>query len=198
MAPHDVPSPSEAPIINILGEKVALGPLLREHLPLNLRWLNDFEVLATTSAVRPLTPDQLETEYERGLAAKDQVHFTIYERTTLRPIGGANLHDIDTRTATFAILIGEKDCWGKGYGTEATRLVLDYGFSALGLHNIVLTVHSSNARGLRAYQRAGFREIGRRREVINRGGRLYDLVYMDCLASEFQGPSVLRQLWSGA
>src|SRR5438105_2531929 len=86
--------PAGSPILNIVGEKVALGPLLRQHLPLNARWLNDFEVLSTTSALRPMTPDQLEAEYERGISAKDQVHFTIYERATQRPIGGANLHDV--------------------------------------------------------------------------------------------------------
>ncbi len=140
--------------------------------------------------------EQLQAEYEKALAARDQVHFTIYERATLRPIGGAKLADIAGRTATFAIAIGEKECWRKGCGTEATRLVLDYGFNALGLHNILLTVHSYNERGRRAYRRAGFREIGRRREVIDRGGRLHDLVYMDCLATEFQGSVVRSLLWT--
>lgn len=73
---------------------------------------------------------------------------------------------------------------------------MDYGFNALGLHNILLTVHSYNERGRRAYRRAGFREIGRRREVIDRGGRLHDLVYMDCLATEFQGSVVRSLLWT--
>jgi RimJ/RimL family protein N-acetyltransferase len=92
----------------------------------------------------------------------------------------------------FAIAIGEKECWGRGYGTEVTQLMLDYGFNVLGLHNIMLTVFSINRRGIRAYLRAGFREIGRRREAVERGGQLLDIVYMDCLATEFESPVLQR------
>jgi diamine N-acetyltransferase len=97
------------------------------------------------------------------------------------------------RTADFDIAIGEKDCWGKGCGTEAAALMLDYGFTALGLHNIHLSVWSFNERAIRAYRRAGFREIGRRRGAHRLGGQAYDVIYMDCLATEFQSP-VLRRL----
>ena len=187
------PETDSHPIVNIAGEKVALGPLRRDLLPLFLRWFNDFEYTRTTSGIGPMTAEALAASYDRDSSDPRQVHFVIYERVTMRPIGSASLSDIDGRTATFAIGIGEQDCWGKGYGTEATRLMLDYGFNALGLHNIMLTVHANNERGIRAYTRAGFRLIGRRREVINRAGQLYDLVYMDCLATEFQSP-LLRQL----
>jgi RimJ/RimL family protein N-acetyltransferase len=65
--------------------------------------------------------------------------------------------------------------------------MLEYGFTVLGLHNIILKVLSFNERGIRAYQTAGFREIGRRRQARWIGGRPADLVYMDCLSSEFEG-----------
>src|SRR5439155_4459284 len=115
--------------------------------------------------------------------------FTIYEAATLRPIGNTALMNVNHlhRTAEFGILIGEKDCWGKGYGTETTRLMLQYGFNSLGLHNIMLTTYSFNERGLRAYRRAGFREVGRRRESVRLGGIAYDNVFMECLATEFAG-----------
>jgi RimJ/RimL family protein N-acetyltransferase len=71
--------------------------------------------------------------------------------------------------------------------------MLEYGFAILGLHNIMLRAYSYNERGLRAYARAGFRLMGRRREAHRLGGRAYDVVYMDCLASEFQGRA-LRHL----
>ena len=181
-APH-----SEQPILNITGENVALGPVRRDLLPLYQRWINDFEVTRTLGArLRPMTWEAEEAWYEQS-SKGDDAHFTIYERATMRPIGNTGLHDIDHlhRTAEFGILIGEKECWGKGYGTETTRLMLDYGFNALGLHNIMLTAFSFNERGLRAYTRAGFREIGRRREAFRLAGRAYDVVYMDCLATEF-------------
>jgi diamine N-acetyltransferase len=182
------PENEASPVINITGEKVALGPIRRDLLPLYQRWMNDFEVTRTLGArLRPLTHEAEEAWYDE--ASKKDILFTLYERATMRPIGNTGLHDIDHfhRGAEFGLLIGEKECWGKGYGTEATRLMLDYGFNALGLHNIVLTVFSFNERGLRAYTRAGFREIGRRREAFRLGGEPHDVVYMDCLSSEMGG-----------
>jgi diamine N-acetyltransferase len=89
-------------------------------------------------------------------------------------------------------VIGERDCWGKGYGTEATRLLLDYAFTWVHLHSVTLRVFGHNARGLRAYRRAGFKVIGRWREAYRLGERVEDVIFMDCLATEFRSP-VLRR-----
>jgi RimJ/RimL family protein N-acetyltransferase len=181
----------DAPIISITGEKVALGPQRRELLPLYMKWINDFEVVRTLGQpIRPMTWEAEEAWYNGLQSNNSEVAFTIYERATMRPIGNTGLHQVDHRhrTATWGIMIGEKECWGKGYGTETTRLMLDYGFTALSLHNIMLTVYSFNERGIRAYTRAGYREVGRRREAFRLGGRPFDVIYMDCLATEFQSP----------
>jgi RimJ/RimL family protein N-acetyltransferase len=186
-----------APIINITGERVLLGPLRRELLPLYTRWMNDYEVIRTLGVtVRPTTREAEQDWYEQNARALHSVDFTIYEAATGRPIGNTSLKEVNyaRRTATFGILIGEPDCWGKGYGTEVTRLMLDYGFTVLGLHNIMLIVFSFNERGYRAYLRAGFREIGRRREAFRLGGRAYDEILMDCLATEFESPVLHRLL----
>jgi RimJ/RimL family protein N-acetyltransferase len=189
----------DGPIINITGEKVALGPIRRDLLPLYQRWINDFAVTRTLSAgFRPMTWEAEEAWFEGASRQDRDAMFTIYERATMRPIGNTGIHDLNPhhRTAEFGLLIGEKECWGKGYGTETTRLMLDYGFTCLGLHNIMLHVYSFNERGLRAYTRAGFREIGRRREAIRVAGQAYDEVLMDCLATEFESP-LLRRLLLG-
>ena len=81
-------------------------------------------------------------------------------------------------------MIGEPDCWGKGYGTEATRLVLDSAFSVLGLHSVRLGVHCFNQRGIRAYEKAGFRKAGVRRDYHHSGGHAQDVILMDCLATD--------------
>jgi RimJ/RimL family protein N-acetyltransferase len=191
------PEPKEPPIINITGEKVALGPPRRELLPLFMKWINDFEVTRTLSAgFRPVTLESEEAWYQGVTKSDREALFTVYERATLRPIGNTGLHDINYfhRTAEFGLLIGEKDCWGQGFGTEVTTLMLDYGFTALALHNIMLIVFSYNERGVRAYTRAGFREIGRRREAMRLAGRAYDEILMDCLATEFQSPLLGRLL----
>lgn len=183
-------------ILNIEGERVALGPLRRDLIQTYLRWDNDFSH-RNMGSPGPTTLDQWEKRYEQRAAAEGEIHFTVYERDTLRPIGVTALQGIDMadRTAMFAILIGEPDARGRGYGTETTRLVLDYAFTALSLHSVMLTAYEFNTAGLRAYEKAGFKEFGRRREAHLMDGRWWDAVYMDCLASEFESP-VLRRLFS--
>jgi RimJ/RimL family protein N-acetyltransferase len=180
---------AKQPIMNIVGQKVALGPLRRELLPLYERWINDFSVLEMlgSAGLRPTTAERELAWYERSANSESDVSFTIYETGSLRPIGNLGLHQVDhfNRTAMFGIVIGEKDCWGKGYGTEATRLLLEYAFTGLGLHNVMLFVFARNERAIRAYRRAGFREIGRRREAHRFAGEVEDIVLMDCLVTEF-------------
>ena len=192
----------ERPVVTIEGEAIALGPLRRELIPDYARWQGDFVVQRTYHTPGPVTIEESTAWYERCTAARGDCWFTIYERATWRPIGYTEIDGIDWRcgTSTFGIMIGEADCRGRGYGTEITRLMLDFAFTALGLRNVMLTTDSFNLAGLSAYRKAGFQEIGRRRQCSPLNGRFYDLVYMDCLASEFTStllapifaPDVLR------
>ncbi len=186
---------NEHPLINIVGERVALGPLRRDLLPFYLRWRNDFSV-ARTLDYDP-GPETLEARmawYERVSTDQETVRFTVYERVTWRPIGLANLHDLDHRqgTAELGLVIGEQEARGRGYGTDVTRLMLDFAFTALGLHSVMLRVYAYNLAGQRAYEKAGFREFGRRRESRVFAGRRWDEVYMECLVSDFASPVLDR------
>ena len=179
------------PIINILGERVALGPLVREHIPLFARWGNDFFVQRTAGSLpAPITIEATTMQFEGWSTGDSAYWFTIYECATWRPIGLTHLSEIDWRgrTAAFGIVLGEADARGRGYGTEATRLLLDYAFTALGLHSVMLITDSFNLTGQAAYRKAGFKEFGRRRQCSLLNGELLDLVYMDCLASQFASP----------
>jgi RimJ/RimL family protein N-acetyltransferase len=177
------------PVITIIGERVALGTQERELLPLFHRWHNDWATRRTLDdAPRPWTLDA-EGPWNASLQQPENAVFTIYERTApdgtaLRPIGETGLYGIDdrNRTAEFGILIGEADARDKGYGTETARLVLDYAFTVLRLHNVLLDVASFNPAAIRAYEKAGFRAIGKRRECWLLNGTFYDKVYMECLA----------------
>jgi len=187
----------DQPIITMRGDKVALGPPDPGLVSQLQRWLNDFEVGRTTWGVLPLTLEDAADRYRRNTDAGN-VSLVIYERATMRCIGTTLLTGIDRhdRTANFGIVIGEKDCWGKGYGTETTRLMLEYAFDALDLHNVMLTMQQYNKRAMRAYEKAGFRLIGRRRKSHRLGGRAHDEILMDCLATEFEG-SLLPALRPG-
>ncbi|MCY4436045.1 MAG: GNAT family protein [Chloroflexi bacterium] len=188
-----------SPIYNIVGDKVALGPLRKDLVPLYTRWFNDFTTLRMLGPMpRPLTLEQEEQWYERANTRGDAVvQFTIYEKNSGRPIGTTGLHDIDyrNRTALFGITIGEPDARGKGYGTEATQLMLDFAFTVQGLHNVILHVHEYNLAGIRAYTKAGFTEFGRRRESHFMGGKYWDLIHMECLATEWGPSPVLAEVF---
>ena len=194
MQPSAPESDDGRPIINIEGERVALGPLRRDLIPLYQRWNNDFAVTRTLARSRPTTVEQEEAAYDAVVKDERYALFTIYERATWRPIGTTYLADIDhwNRSAEFGIAIGGRDCHGKGYGTDVTRLVLDYAFTVLGLQNVLLTCREYNVAGRRAYEKAGFKEIGRRRRCKWMNGRLWDDIYMDCLADEFESPVLAR------
>jgi diamine N-acetyltransferase len=175
--------------INVRGTKVALGPFLREQVAVHWGWLQDPEIAVHGNGSFELR--SLERSLD-GFAnpTKNEMIFSVYTVEDLTFIGETLLMEIDHRqgTATFGITIGRKEYWGQGYGTEATRLMLDYGFRFLNLHNIMLITTSFNIRAQRAYAKAGFKEIGRRRGSLLVDGRRYDDIYMDCLATEFESP----------
>jgi RimJ/RimL family protein N-acetyltransferase len=89
--------------------------------------------------------------------------------------------------AFIGIFIGEDEQRSKGYGAEAIRLILGYGFKTMNLNNIMLSVHEDNYAGIACYKKAGFREAGRRREWVFKDGKYIDVIYMDILAREFEG-----------
>ncbi len=185
----------ESPIINIEGELVALGPLRRELVPLFQRWFNQFEMLRMLGVpAMPLTLESETSWYDSASTSSSTITFIIYERATMQPVGDVSLTDVDYRNgaATFGIAIGEQSARGKGYGTETTRLMLDYAFTALGLHNVMLTVYEFNLGAMRVYEKAGFKEIGRRRKSRQMGGRFWDEIFMDTVASEFESPVLAK------
>lgn len=184
----------DAPIINIRGEQVALGPMRRELLPLYTRWRNDLGLMRQLDYGRPVTLEQEAARYDELAADPTTTRFTIYTTDGWRPIGIVALDGIDQRNQTgeFSVLIGEADARNRGHGTEATRLALDYAFTALGLHAVMLRVFEYNPAARRACEKAGFRQFARRTEAQLMGGRFWDVIYMECLATEFESPVLAR------
>jgi RimJ/RimL family protein N-acetyltransferase len=182
------------PIVNILGERVALGPLHRGLLPFIERWNNDFRTVDLGGDdPRPRTSEALSALLDSMLRGEreDWIGFAIYTLPDLRPIGWANIRDFTNPhgTAEFGIAIGDPTDRGHGYGTEAVRLLLDYAFTVLGVHNVWLDTPAYNVVAIRAYEKVGFREIGRRRGARVLAGRRYDVVLMDCVIDEVVPPA---------
>lgn len=182
------------PLITLQGDKVALGPIRRDLIPLYQSWINDLSVTRFL-ANGPISLDEEVGWYESVLKDKRLVYFTIYELPSYRPIGGVDLHGIDlrNRNAEVGIMIGERNARGRGLGTEAVQLVCDYGFHALELNSIWLLTYGWNIAGQKAYVKAGFKEVGRRRQARFFDGKYWDDIYYDLLREEFDSP-VLRKL----
>ena len=181
----------QRPVINIEGERVSLGPFTEEHLEAFHHWHNDYETMRTWLLLPgPVTHAQSQSRHEYWATQSDWTSFAIYENATWRHIGVTLFIDIShiDRTAEFGIMIGAPEARGKGYGTEATRLMLDHAFLALGLSNVILRVYEYNIAGIRAYEKVGFRTIGTRRKSKMMGGKLWDTIYMEALADEFESP----------
>jgi RimJ/RimL family protein N-acetyltransferase len=178
--------PAERPQIDLIGEAVALGPLNADLLDKYQTWLSYYGEDRELPGAAFDSVD-IEFEFSADFGDSEDIYFTVYELGSWRPIGGAALTEIDyaDQVAEFSLIIGESDCRGKGYGSESTRLVLDYAFNALGLHHVMLSVYEYNYSARGAFHRAGFREFSRRRDCHLEGARLWDEIYMGCLAGDF-------------
>ncbi|MCG3217937.1 MAG: GNAT family N-acetyltransferase [Candidatus Heimdallarchaeota archaeon] len=99
-------------------------------------------------------------------------------------IGLGNVSHIN-RSAEFVIAIHNPDDWNKGYGTDGLKVILSFSFDLLNLHSIMLQVHAFNKRGIRSYQKTGFKEVGRLREKHYLEGTYHDVVIMDIVEEEY-------------
>jgi diamine N-acetyltransferase len=193
---HNARMESHEPDFIVVGEKVALGPLRRDLAPSYARWMNQLEVrrgLVHMGIAAPETQEKwVDENIEKSAKREPQtVEFTVYDCTDSTAVGTAGLLQIAHAhgTAEFGIAIGERR--GRGLGTEATRLVLDYAFHVRHLRNVLLETLDWNVAGLTAYERAGFRRVGVRRGAVMSRGRPTDVVIMDAVPQDF-GASVLR------
>jgi RimJ/RimL family protein N-acetyltransferase len=176
------------------GRHIYLSPMSSEDAEKYVEWLNDLEVTHYLNMARRTVSVEKEKEFLQRMVKEENI-FAIIRKDKDRLIGNCGLHNVDgiNRTAELGIFIGDKSCWGKGYGEEAVKLLLDHGFNILNLKNIMLRVFSFNERARRCYEKCGFKTIGSRRKAIVYGSKEYDILFMDILSTEFTG-SVLDPL----
>lgn len=180
----------------LAGTKCYLSPRSGQEGELLKKWDNDLDVILQASMNGFSTPATL--AYEDPGRAKEMLKhmFMIVDADTDLPIGWCSLFTRipENRHAMLAIMIGEKEYWGRGYGQEAVTLLLDYGFNVLNMNSIELGAYAFNKRAARCYEKIGFKRIGIQRESRIVGGKAYDTVLMDILASEFESPVVVASI----
>jgi RimJ/RimL family protein N-acetyltransferase len=168
--------------------------VLRRHLPSNLaafrRWYTDPEIVRLTRYQDgPMRAEEIERFFQARVVGPGSLAMAIHEKVGGRLVGTCAFSQLDgdNGSALYHITIGEKDAWGRGLGTESTRLMLDHAYRVLGLHRVALSVFAFNERAIRSYRNVGFVVEGRSRDAIWRDGRWWDELHMSLLAHEWPG-----------
>jgi RimJ/RimL family protein N-acetyltransferase len=173
----------------LTGERVYLRALSADDArgPY-LEWFNDPEVNAENGHhYWPFTPEEAAGYIERSARVRDEVTFAIAALDDDRHIGNVTLKRINaiSHSAEFAIVIGDKSVWGKGYGKEIGRLVLDYAFDTLNLRRVYCATFETNIGMQKLALYLGMREEGRRREAAFKQSRFLDVIEYGVLKDEY-------------
>lgn len=171
------------------GEKVILRAIKREDLQRQLIFNNDLEIeiLGGGDPPEPQSIERLEAEFDENTrkGGRDGTNFAIEADGIY--IGACGLFHLDgiARTCEMGIGIGDRAYWGKGYGRDAIRVLLDYAFRQRNLHKVWLRVNGNNERAIRSYRACGFVEEGRLRKHVWSNGQYVDDLYMGVLREEW-------------
>ena len=149
------------------GEKVYLSPVSTDDTDIFMKWVNDPEIAHTTTFYTQIISLTQEKEIVESLAKSGNT-FSIVTLENDAVIGNCSFFRIDetNRNAEIGIMIGEKDFQGKGYGTDALRLLVKFGFENRNYNNICLHVYSFNKGAVACYKKVGFKQQGIRREAL--------------------------------
>ena len=174
----------------IQGKRVRLRAMECNDLPLFVTWLNDAEVRENISVYIPLSMTQEEDWFKRinQLPVEEQpLAIEVLQGEEWRVIGNTTFikMDMHNRSAEVGILIGDKQYWGQGYGTDAMRLMLRHAFNHLNLNRVYLNVYETNLRGIRCYEKCGYKLEGRMRQAQFLNGKYIDLLWMSILKDEW-------------
>ena len=176
----------------IVGDRIYLSPksTFDEDIEKYTKWMNDFEVTDYIGGSSRVVTLDGENEWLRQIAKKrDDIHFDIVTLDNDKLIGTISLDSFDyvARNAVLRIFIGDSEYRSHGYGMEAIKLMLEYGFRYLNLHSIRLEVLDVNERAHKCYLKCGFKDAGRDRERVFLNGKYYDMFHMDIIDNEFNG-----------
>lgn len=173
----------------LTATRVLLRPLTEEDCAgPYLEWFNDPEVCGFNGHhYFPYTYSAALAYVREVCASRTDMVLAIVERAGNRHVGNIALQRIDflSRSAEFSIVIGAKDCWGKGYGKEAARLLLDHGFVTLNLHRISCGTVAENVPMMRLAASLGMQQEGRRRQALYKNNRYLDVVEYGVLRDEY-------------
>ncbi|MFD9889102.1 GNAT family N-acetyltransferase [Amycolatopsis sp. NPDC059027] len=176
---------------DLTGEKVVLTQLDESHLDDSWASLQDMdpESRRLTGTHTTFTHEQIRKWNASRPGLTDRADWAILRAGDRVYVGDAALTDVDAGNASagFRIALSRPGDFGRGYGTEAVRLVLDYAFGLVGLHRVQLEVFDFNPRARRVYEKCGFVAEGVQREALRWDGAWHDVIRMGVLESDRRG-----------
>jgi len=172
----------------LTGKRVYLRPLMKEDLVHLRKWSQDAEIRGLIGETASMSQADSESFLKKVYDDSSREWFVVVMKKNDQVIGEAGLlrMNIAWRTTDVSVIIGEKEEWGKGYGTETILLLLDYAFRHLNFHRVAIGVVGFNERALRFWQKVGFRREGSERDGYYYDGKYYDFVMMSILEDEFK------------
>jgi len=180
----------------LVGDNVYLSPISLDDVEEYAEMVNDIKVSVGLGYLSYTNIIDFESEKEFLISAKKEKMFAVRLLKNDELLGNIGFNSVDllNRTAVIGIMLGNPNYQRKGYGVEAVKLILDYGFSFLNLRNISLSVFEYNEAAYNLYKKAGFKEVGRLRKAVEIMGKTYDVIIMDMLKEEFQSVYIKREL----
>ena len=165
------------------GEKVCLRAYREEDIPKATSFVNDEELkkLLVTNVPFPMTLWEEKEWVKSQKSSQDgSYNFAIEDIETKKYIGGCGIQEVNwlSRVATVGIMIGDKEYWGKGYGTDAMKVLMNFIFNNMNIRKIRLSTFSFNMRARKSYEKCGFEVEGILKDEIFKDGKYYDEIIM--------------------
>lgn len=175
----------------IYGERIRFRAPERHDIPLFVAWFNDPEVRHGLTIYLPMSLVSEEKWFESMMSRPQEEHPFVIEAKNEDEwvtIGNVGLTSIDARARSteFGIVIGNKNYWNQGYGTETIQLLLKHCFETMNLNRVMLRVYQNNPRAIRCYEKVGFKHEGAWRQAHYHGGMYYDVLFMGILKEEWE------------
>ncbi|HET6892086.1 MAG TPA: GNAT family protein [Pyrinomonadaceae bacterium] len=169
-----------------MSEQVRLGPVVESDLPVLFQWINDRDLVLSSAPYKAVDFADHEAWFKDIRSRGDVVVFAIRLKDSDRLVGTCQLHSVHRihRSAQLQIRLGDAQYRGKGFGSQAIRLLVRHGFRDLGLHRIYLHVLQNNLAAIRTYQKAGFQTEGCLRKAAFIDGQFLDVIVMGLLADD--------------
>jgi RimJ/RimL family protein N-acetyltransferase len=179
-----------------MGRTVTLRPFSEHDLPLMQQWFQDPELREMTGQISAYTPTQAKQWYRELSADPDRLWFIIITKKGNRVIGEAGLLRMVTswKCTDMGIIIGEKNAWRQGYGTDTGRVLLKYVFDILRFHRIGIGVVGFHVAALRFWEQLGFKNEGVWRDGYYCDNQYSDFIMMSILEEEYRQKYHLNHL----